>query len=109
MDRAMEGHGDVGLGYFGLNNYKYDFVGILMHAEHLEAASGSSTISVQIRPADDIDPSKFSDGISTISLQNNSNIKNCSTLYRLNRIYQGITKEQRKSVRAGGNTNQRRI
>jgi 2-iminoacetate synthase len=69
MDRAMEGGiDDVGLGVlFGLNNYKYDFVGILMHAEHLEAAFGVGphTISVpRIRPADDIDPSKFSDGIS---------------------------------------------
>ncbi|HPU62653.1 MAG TPA: [FeFe] hydrogenase H-cluster radical SAM maturase HydG [Mobilitalea sp.] len=69
MDRAMEGGiDDVGLGVlFGLNNYKYDLVGILMHAEHLEAAFGVGphTISVpRIRPADDIDPSKFNNGIS---------------------------------------------
>ena len=39
MDRAMEaGIDDVGLGVlFGLNNYRYDFTGIIMHAEHLEA------------------------------------------------------------------------
>ena len=40
---------DVGLGVlFGLNTYKYDFVGLLMHAEHLEAAFGVGphTISV---------------------------------------------------------------
>ena len=57
MDRAMEaGIDDVGLGVlFGLNLYKYDFVGLLMHAEHLEAAMGVGphTISVpRIRPAD---------------------------------------------------------
>lgn len=69
MDRAMEGGiDDVGLGVlFGLNMYKYDFVGLLMHAEHLEAAMGVGphTISVpRIRPADDIDPDNFSNAIS---------------------------------------------
>jgi 2-iminoacetate synthase len=69
MDRAMEGGiDDVGVGVlFGLNMYKYDFVGLLMHAEHLEAAMGVGphTISVpRIRPADDIDPETFSDAIS---------------------------------------------
>lgn len=69
MDRAMEGGiDDVGIGVlFGLTMYRYDFVGLLMHAEHLEAAMGVGphTISVpRIRPADDIDPDSFSDGIS---------------------------------------------
>ena len=69
MDRAMEGGiDDVGVGVlFGLNLYRYDFVGLLMHAEHLEAAKGVGphTISVpRIRPADDIDPNTFSDAIS---------------------------------------------
>jgi 2-iminoacetate synthase len=69
MDRAMEGGiDDVGIGVlFGLNLYRYDFVGILMHAEHLEAAMGVGphTISVpRIRPADDIDPNDFSNAIS---------------------------------------------
>lgn len=69
MDRAMEaGIDDVGIGVlFGLNMYKYDFVGLLMHAEHLEAAMGVGphTISVpRIRPADDIDPDNFSNAIS---------------------------------------------
>ena len=52
---------------FGLNLYRYDFVGLLMHAEHLEAAMGVGphTISVpRIRPADDINPEDFPDGIS---------------------------------------------
>lgn len=69
MDRAMEaGIDDVGIGVlFGLNLYKYDLVGLLMHAEHLEAAMGVGphTISVpRIRPADDIDPNSFSNAIS---------------------------------------------
>lgn len=69
MDRAMEaGIDDVGLGVlFGLNLYRYDFVGLLMHAEHLEATTGVGphTISVpRIRPADDIDPGAFSNAIS---------------------------------------------
>ena len=39
MDRAMEGGiDDVGLGVlFGLEMYRYEFAGLLMHAEHLEA------------------------------------------------------------------------
>ena len=69
MDRAMEGGiDDVGIGVlFGLNLYRYDFVGLLMHAEHLEATMGVGphTISVpRIRPADDIDPANFSNAIS---------------------------------------------
>ncbi len=69
MDRAMEGGiDDVGCGVlYGLNLYRYDFVGQLMHAEHLEAAKGVGphTISVpRIRPADDIDPENFSNSIS---------------------------------------------
>ena len=68
MDRAMDGGiDDVGCGVlFGLNLYRYDFVGLLMHAEHLEAAKGVGphTMSVpRIRKADDIDPSAFSNGI----------------------------------------------
>ena len=69
MDRAMEGGiDDVGLGVlFGLEMYRYELAGLLMHAEHLEAAFGVGphTISVpRICPADDIDPGKFDNGIS---------------------------------------------
>ena len=68
MDRAMEGGiDDVGFGVlFGLSTYKYEFAGLLMHAEHLEAVHGVGphTISVpRIRKADDIDPSSFENGI----------------------------------------------
>ena len=68
MDRAMLGGiDDVGIGaLFGLSNYRYDVVGILMHAEHLEArfGVGPHTISVpRIRPADDINPEDFPDAV----------------------------------------------
>lgn len=64
MDRAMEaGIDDVGIGVlFGLETYKYEFAGLLMHAEHLEAkfGVGPHTISVpRIKPGDDIDPADF--------------------------------------------------
>ncbi|MFI3319763.1 MAG: [FeFe] hydrogenase H-cluster radical SAM maturase HydG [Rikenellaceae bacterium] len=69
MDRAMEGGiDDVGLGVlFGLNTYKYDFVGLMMHAEHLEArfGVGPHTISMpRICPANDIDTADFPNSIS---------------------------------------------
>lgn len=68
MDRAMEGGiDDVGLGVlFGLDKYRYEFAGLLMHAEHLEAVFGVGphTISVpRLRNADDIDASAFTNGI----------------------------------------------
>ena len=68
-DRAMQaGIDDVGLGVlFGLELYRYEFAGLLMHAEHLEAVFGVGphTISVpRVCPADDIDPDSFDNGIS---------------------------------------------
>ena len=68
MDRAMEGGiDDVGLGVlFGLDKYRYEFAGLLMHAEHLEAVFGVGphTISVpRLKNADDIDASSFKNGI----------------------------------------------
>ncbi|MBQ2277333.1 MAG: [Clostridia bacterium] len=68
MDRAMEGGiDDVGLGVlFGLEMYKYEFAGLLMHAEHLEAVHGVGphTISVpRLKKADDIDPDTFDNGL----------------------------------------------
>ncbi len=67
-DRAMEGGiDDVGLGVlFGLERYAYEFAGLLMHAEHLEAVHGVGphTISVpRVKRADDIDPNAFDNGI----------------------------------------------
>lgn len=68
MDRAMEGGvDDVGIGVlFGLDKYRYEFTGLLMHAEHLEAAFGVGphTISVpRLRHADDINADEFDNGI----------------------------------------------
>lgn len=68
MDRAMEGGiDDVGLGVlFGLDMYKYEFAGLLMHAEHLEAVHGVGphTISVpRVKRASDIDPNVFDNSI----------------------------------------------
>lgn len=68
MDRAMQGGiDDVGLGVlYGLSTYRYEFTGLLMHAEHLEAVFGVGphTISVpRICPADDIDPTTFNNAI----------------------------------------------
>ena len=68
MDRAMQGGiDDVGLGVlYGLESYRYEFAGLLMHAEHLEAVHGVGphTISVpRIKKADDIDPETFDNGI----------------------------------------------
>ncbi len=69
MDRAMEGGiDDVGIGVlFGLDKYRYEFAGLLMHAEHLEAVHGVGphTISVpRVKPADDIDPDDFDNSLS---------------------------------------------
>ena len=68
MDRAMEGGvDDVGIGVlFGLDKYRYEFAGLLMHAEHLEAAFGVGphTISVpRLLHADDINADEFDNGI----------------------------------------------
>ncbi len=68
MDRAMQaGIDDVSLGVlFGLELYRYEFAGLLMHAEHLEATYGVGphAISVpRIKKADDIDPNVFDNGI----------------------------------------------
>lgn len=99
MDRAMQGGiDDVGLGVlFGLNMFRYDFVGLLMHAEHLEEAMGVGphTISVpRIRTADDIDPSTFQDAI------NDDIFAKIVTILRIAVPYTGIivsTRESKKS------------
>lgn len=68
MDRAMQaGIEDVGLGVlFGLHNYAYEFVGLLMHAKHLEKTYGAGphTISVpRLRPADDVNVKSFTNAL----------------------------------------------
>lgn len=68
MDRAMQGGiDDVGIGVlFGLETYRYDFIGLLMHAEHLEATYGVGphTISVpRLCKADDVDTADFKNAV----------------------------------------------
>ena len=96
MDRAMEGGiDDVGIGaLFGLTDYRYDLVGLMMHAEHLEAAFGVGphTISVpRIRPADDIDLSKFPNAVT------DSRFKRIVAILRLAVPYTGMIISTRES------------
>ncbi len=96
MDRAMEGGiDDVGVGVlFGLNLYKYDFVGILMHAEHLEAkfGVGPHTISVpRICPADSVDLNEFDNSIS------NDMFEKIVAVLRVTVPYTGIIVSTRES------------
>lgn len=96
MDRAMEaGIDDVGLGVlFGLENYKYDFVGILMHAEHLEEkfGVGPHTISVpRICPADDIDPKDFDNSL------DDENFEKLVAILRVAVPYTGMIMSTRES------------
>ena len=99
MDRAMEGGiDDVGCGVlYGLGTYRYDFVGQLMHAEHLEAAKGVGphTISVpRIRPADDIDADAFSNAI------DDDTFEKLVAVLRIAVPYTGIIISTRESRRA---------
>lgn len=99
MDRAMEGGiDDVGIGVlFGLNTYKYDVVGLLMHAEHLEArfGVGPHTISVpRICPADGVDPALFPNAIS------NDTFKLLVAVLRLAAPYAGMIISTRESAQS---------
>lgn len=101
MDRAMEGGiDDVGLGVlFGLNLYKYDFVGLLMHAKHLEDAMGVGphTISVpRIRPADDVDLKEYSNAIP------DSIFEKIVAILRIAVPYTGIIMSTRESEKTRG-------
>ncbi|MGI6663008.1 MAG: [FeFe] hydrogenase H-cluster radical SAM maturase HydG [Bacillota bacterium] len=98
MDRAMQGGvDDVGLGVlFGLGLYRYDFVGLLMHAEHLEAVYGVGphTISVpRLCKADDIDPREFDNGI------DNDTFAKIVACIRVAAPYTGIIVSTRESPR----------
>lgn len=96
MDRAMKGGiDDVGLGVlFGLELYRYEFAGLLMHAEHLEAVYGVGphTISVpRIQPASDIDPDSFDNGVDDETF-----IKICAII-RISAPYTGMIISTRES------------
>ncbi len=95
-DRAMQGGiDDVGLGVlFGLELYKYEFAGLIMHAEHLEAVFGVGphTISVpRIKKASDIDPTAFDNSIS------DEMFKKITACIRLAVPYTGIIISTRES------------
>lgn len=103
MDRAMEGGiDDVGIGVlFGLYQYRYDFAGLIMHAEHLEAryGVGPHTISVpRIRPADDIDLNEFPDAIV------DSLFKKIVAIIRIFAPYAGIIMSTRESEKSRAET-----
>ena len=96
MDRAMQaGIDDVGLGVlFGLERYKYEFAGLLMHKEHLEAKfnTGPHTISVpRIKKANDINPDEFDNGI------DDETFKKIAALIRICVPYTGIIISTRES------------
>lgn len=96
MDRAMKGGiDDVGLGVlFGLELYRYEFAGLLMHAEHLEEVYGVGphTISVpRIQPASDIDPDSFDNGVDDETF-----IKICAII-RISAPYTGMIISTRES------------
>jgi len=88
-DRAMKaGIDDVGLGVlYGLYDWRYDTVGMLMHAEHLEAALGVGphTLSVpRIRAAAGVDASHFP------HLVSDDNFKKLVAVLRLAVPYTGM-------------------
>ncbi len=97
MDRAMQGGiDDVGIGVlFGLNNYRYELAGLLMHAEHLEASFGVGphTVSVpRICPADDINTADYPDALS------NELFERIVALIRISLPYTGMIISTRESA-----------
>ena len=101
MDRAQEGGcDDVGIGVlFGLSGYKYELVGMLMHAEHLEArfGVGPHTISVpRICPADDISLESFPDALP------DSIFHKLVAVLRISVPYTGMIVSTRESARMRG-------
>ncbi|HHW66579.1 [FeFe] hydrogenase H-cluster radical SAM maturase HydG [Defluviitalea raffinosedens] len=98
MDRAMLGGGidDVGIGpLFGLYDYHYETVALLMHAEHLEAVSGVGphTISFpRLLPAEGVDYDSFP------YLVNDRDFKKVVAVIRLAVPYTGLILSTRESV-----------
>lgn len=96
MDRAMEaGIDDVGIGVlFGLDTYRYDLTGLLMHAEHLEArfGVGPHTVSIpRICPADDIDPADYDNAVP------DSTFRKIAAIIRVALPYTGMIVSTRES------------
>jgi 2-iminoacetate synthase len=97
MDRAMQaGIDDVGIGpLYGLYDYKYETVALLMHAEHLEAVYGVGphTISIpRLLPAAGVDYNSFP------HLVNNRDFKKIVATIRLAVPYTGIILSTRESA-----------
>lgn len=97
MDRAMEaGIEDVGIGpLYGLYDYRYETIALLMHAEHLEAVSGVGphTISIpRLLPAEGVDYSSFP------HLVNDRDFKKIVAVIRLAVPYTGMILSTRESI-----------
>lgn len=97
MDRAMEGGiDDVGIGaLYGLYDYHYETVAVLMHAEHLEAVCGVGphTISFpRLLPAVGVDYSSFP------HLVKDRDFKKLVAVIRLAVPYTGMILSTRESV-----------
>ncbi|MDF2685396.1 MAG: hydG [Clostridia bacterium] len=98
MDRAMIGGkiDDVGIGpLYGLYDYHYETVALLMHAEHMEAVSGVGphTISFpRLLPAEGVDYSAFP------YLVQNSDFKKLVATIRLAVPYTGMILSTRESI-----------
>jgi 2-iminoacetate synthase len=98
MDRAMQGGGidDVGIGpLYGLYEYHYETVALLMHAEHMEAVSGVGphTISFpRLLPAEGVDYSDFP------YLVNDRDFKKLVATIRLAVPYTGMILSTRESI-----------
>jgi 2-iminoacetate synthase len=98
MDRAMRaGIDDVGIGVlYGLYDYKYDTIAMLMHGEHLEEAFGVGphTISVpRLKMAEGVDLKKYP------YLVSDENFKKIIAVLRLSVPYTGMilsTREEPK-------------
>jgi 2-iminoacetate synthase len=98
MDRAMQGGGidDVGIGpLYGLFDYHYETVALLMHAEHMEAVSGVGphTISFpRLLPAEGVDYNDFP------YLVNDRDFKKLVATIRLAVPYTGMILSTRENV-----------
>ena len=103
MDRAMQGGiDDVGIGtLYGLYDYKYETVAMIMHAEHLEETFGVGphTISVpRLRPASGVSTAEYP------HLVGDEQFKKLVTVLRLSVPYTGMiistreTKEMRDEL-----------
>ena len=97
QDRAMQGGiDDVGLGVlYGLYDWRYDTIGMLMHAEHLEAAQGVGphTLSVpRIRAAAGVSACDFP------HLVNDEDFKKVVAVLRLAVPYTGMILSTREQV-----------